>query len=87
VALRPLPPKFRIIVDACQGNPAHPGMKDLEPIGGTIQQKLDINNLPNQTAIVRMHVARINHSFVPNASHLDVDINNLKVKVKSQFPL
>lgn len=83
VALRPIPAKYRIMVDACQTRPTdHPGTQDLMPIDGTLEEKFKLNYLgcTSNKAVLCLRLARLNHSCNANASH--VYLSNLKVKVR-----
>lgn len=85
VALRNIPAKYRIMVEAGQIGPScHPKAQELMPHGGTLQEKFILNELgcaeeDDENSVLCVRIARVNHSCDPNAVHF-YD-NRLKVKV------
>jgi hypothetical protein len=90
IALRPLPPKYRLMVDACQLTPtSHPAINDLLPKDGSPESKFDLNSLVAEaeegeaevSAVICLRICRVNHSCASNAAH--VYAPDFKVKVRA----
>jgi endogenous inhibitor of DNA gyrase (YacG/DUF329 family) len=87
VALRDIPPYFPIIVErGLDGKDDHPGVNDLCPDGGSLQEKWDLNRMGTlvSKSVLGLRIARANHSCHPNASHYYDEINGLKILVSDR---
>jgi len=78
VALRDLPARFKILVDGEleSGHAAmHPAMLNLEPSGGSFQEKIDLNSFSKAggESVVCPRICRVNHACDPNAALIEVD--------------
>ena len=74
IAKRPLPSKYRIMVDGARPKD-HPGVQDLMPLSGTTQEKFEFNSVGCDVAtadvvpVLFLRLARANHNCDPNAGH------------------
>jgi len=81
LALRNIPPRYRIIVETCV-ELTHPKVMDLMPEGGTLDEKWKLNILgcganDDISDALCLRISRANHSCNANAGHF-YD-NDLKV--------
>jgi hypothetical protein len=90
VALRDLPPHFPLIVERGLERhqlDTHPGVMDLLPLPGTIDEKWTLNRmgtlLPN-TSVLALRIARANHACDPNADHYYDEAHGLKILVTNR---
>lgn len=79
IALKPIPAKSRILVDACQLSPdAHPATKDVLPEGETnLQEKCYLNAVGGGELCLR--ISRANHDCLPNAAQFHCDTFKVNV--------
>lgn len=87
VALSDLPENFPIIIERALASPYdHPGVMELEPRSGTMQDKWELNKLGTQSGkfVLGVRIARVNHCCRANASHYHDEINNLKILISNR---
>jgi len=74
VALRDIPKAYRIIVEA-PVEKTHPGVKDLMPLNGSLDDKYRLNKFRwegedgDKEDVLCLRMARVNHSCAPNADY------------------
>jgi len=81
IALRKIPAKFRIIVDA-ESSLDHPGFKELMPLDGSAHEKFHLNCLGSDDlskSLLCLRIARANHECDANASHYYDETHRVKI--------
>lgn len=78
VAKRMIPSSYRIMVDAICTDPS--AAVDLMPIGGTLEEKVELNQLGTSVGpVLCLKISRVNHDCRDNAGHFYVE--DIKVKI------
>jgi len=80
VAMRFIPAKSRIMVDAARSDD-HPGIQDLMPLNGTTREKISLNCLTgtDNVGVTCLKLARANHECYANADHWHDPTFNVKI--------
>lgn len=84
MAKRDLPAGHRIMIERAmdrQEAMRHPGTAELEPSGGALDHKFDLNSMGTGggESVLCLRMARANHACAPNASHFSLNPFNVKV--------
>jgi len=72
-ALRDIPKAYKVIVEAGVDKD-HPGVADLMPHNGSLEDKYDLNKFgcivgDDMEKVLCLRMSRVNHSCTPNADH------------------